>query len=153
MNRERIEIFVAGGQQLVEAYRGLTREQLLAVPIPGTWSLQQIAIHLLESDLIAADRMKRIAAMDRPLLVGYDETAFSQLPGASDLDAQMACELFACHREMLAVILRKLPDQSFARFGIHTESGKVTLSEMVDSYIEHLDGHMLHVLRKKQMVA
>lgn len=153
MNRERIEVFAKGGQQLVNAYQGLTRDQLLAVPIPGTWSLQQIAIHLLESDLIAADRMKRIAAMDRPLLIGYDETAFSQLPGVNEIDAHKACELFAYHREMLAVVLRKLPDQAFDRFGIHNEIGKVTLAEMVDKYIAHLDGHLVHVLKKKQMVA
>jgi hypothetical protein len=153
MNRERIEDFVSGGQQLVDTYRGLSRDQLLAVPIPGTWSLQQIAIHMLESDLIAADRMKRIAAMDRPLLIGYDETAFSQLPGINELDALKACELFAIHREMLAVILRKLPDQAFERFGIHNETGRITLSEMVDGYIQHLDGHMVHVRRKKQLLS
>jgi len=153
MNRERIEDFVTGGQQLVDTYRGLSRDQLLAVPIPGTWSLQQIAIHMLESDLIAADRMKRIVAMDRPLLIGYDETAFSQLPGINELDALQACELFAIHREMLAVILRKLPDQAFERFGIHNETGRITLSEMVDGYIQHLDGHMVHVRRKKQLLS
>jgi hypothetical protein len=152
MNRERIEVFVRGGQQLVDAYRGLSRDQLLAVPIPGTWSLQQIAIHMLESDLIGADRMKRIAAMDRPLLIGYDETAFSQLPGVNELDAFKACEMLASHRAMLAVVLRKLPDQAFDRFGIHNEIGKVTLAEMVDKYIAHLDGHLVHVLKKKQMV-
>ncbi|MDP1562637.1 MAG: DinB family protein [Pirellulaceae bacterium] len=153
MNRQLIEDFVNGGHQLVDAYRGLTVEQLLAVPIPGSWSLQQIAIHLLESDLIAADRMKRIATMDRPLLIGYDETAFSHLPGVNDLDAQKACELFAIHREMLAVVLRKLPDESFERFGIHNESGKVTLAEMVARYIKHLDGHLVHVARKKLLVS
>jgi hypothetical protein len=152
MNRERIEVFVRGGQELVDAFRGLRRDQLLAVPIPGTWSLQQIAIHMLESDLIGADRMKRIAAMDRPLLIGYDETAFSQLPGVNELDAFKACEMLASHRQMLAVVLRKLPDQAFDRFGIHNEIGKVTLAEMVDKYIAHLDGHMVHVLKKKQMV-
>lgn len=153
MNRDRIEVFVKGGQQLMDAYQGLSRDQLLAVPVPGTWSLQQIAIHMLESDLIAADRMKRIAAMDRPLLIGYDETAFSQLPGVNELDAQKACELFAIHREILAVVLRRLPDQAFQRFGIHNESGKVTLAEMVDRYIEHLDDHLVHVYKKKQMVS
>lgn len=152
MNRERIEVFVDGGRQLVEAYRGLTKEQLLAVPIPGAWSLQQIAIHLLESDLIAADRMKRIAAMDRPLLVAYDESAFSRLPGINDLDAHEACDLFSRHRRMLGTVLRQLPDEAFQRFGIHNESGKVTLAEMVDRYIDHLNGHLVHVMRKKALV-
>ena len=30
---------------------------MLAFPIPGTWSIQQIIMHLMDSDLIASDRM------------------------------------------------------------------------------------------------
>ena len=152
MTRQRIEAYEKGGSQLVEAYRSLTREQLLAVPIPGTWSLQQIAVHLLESDLIGTDRMKRIASMDRPLLIGYDENAFGRLPGVNDIDALEACQLFASNRKLTAIMLRQLPDVAFERFGIHNETGKVTLREMLDKYIEHLDSHMVHVLKKKAMV-
>jgi hypothetical protein len=94
MDRNLIEVYVAGGQQLREAYLGLSDAQLQAVPIAGTWSLHQIAIHMMDSDLIASDRMKRIACMDRPLLIGYDETAFSKLPGIEDIDAFEAIDLF-----------------------------------------------------------
>ncbi|MEZ6077367.1 MAG: DinB family protein [Pirellulaceae bacterium] len=143
----RIDTYVAGGKQLVDAYAGLTRAQLLAVPIPGTWSLQQIAIHLFDSDMVASDRMKRIAAMEHPLLIGYDESAVGRLPGTNELDAHQACSIFAQCRQMTATILRALPDESFARYGIHNEAGKVTLAEMIDSYIEHLDGHLAHAAK------
>src|SRR5688572_8589914 len=61
------------------AVAGLTREQLLAFPVPGTWSIQQIIVHLLESDLVATHRMRRIVAEDLPLVIGYDETRFAQV--------------------------------------------------------------------------
>ena len=79
MNRERIEVYARGGEKLRTAFQGLSHSDLTAYPIPGTWSLQQIGIHMMDSDLIGSDRMKRIAAMDRPLLIGYDETQFSLL--------------------------------------------------------------------------
>ncbi len=148
----QIDIYAAGGRKLVDAYNGLSQEHLLAIPIPGTWSLQQIAIHLLDSDLIGADRMKRIAAMDRPLLIGYDETAFNNLPGVEDLDAKLACQMFDQFRQMTASILRRLADESFSRFGIHNEDGKVTLAEMVAKYNKHLDGHLVHVAQKVAML-
>ena len=72
MDRTFIEDYVEGGQLMRSAFARLTREDLLAYPVPGTWSLQQIAIHLLDSDLIGSDRMKRVAAMDKPLLIGFD---------------------------------------------------------------------------------
>lgn len=152
MDRTKIEEYAAGGEKLRSAYRGLTRDQLLAVPIPGTWSLQQIVIHLMDSDLIASDRMKRVACMDRPLLIGYDETAFSTLPGVNEIDADEAIDIFDRNRKITARILRQLPDEAFERFGIHNESGKVTLAELVEGYIEHLDGHLEWVTKKRAMV-
>ena len=149
----RIDTYVAGGKQLVDAYAGLTRAQLLAAPVPGTWSLQRIAIHLFDIAMVASDRMKRIAAMEHPLLIGYDESAVSRLPGTNELDAHQACNIFAQCRQMTATILRALPDESFARYGIHNEAGKVTLAEMIDSYIEHLDGHLAHAAKKREMVS
>ncbi len=152
MDKSMIATYVAGGAKLVEAYSGLTKEQLLATPIPGTWTLQQIAIHLMDSDLIASDRMKRIACMEKPLLIGYDETAFSKLPGVNDLDAMEAIDIFARNRKLTAVILNKLPDDAFQRFGIHNEAGKVTLEEMLQNYISHLEGHLDWVYKKRAMV-
>lgn len=152
LDRNRIEVFSAGGQQLVQAFAGLSREDLLAVPIPGTWSLQQIAIHMLESDLIGCDRMKRIACMDKPLLIGYDESAFACLPGVDRLDVAEACQMFDKNRQMMATMLRAFPDAAFERWGIHNEIGKVTLAEMVDKYVHHLEGHLVHVYKKRGLL-
>ncbi len=152
MNRDRIEVYVSGGRRLSDAFQGLSKSDLLATPIPGTWSLQQIAVHMLDSDLIASDRMKRIAAMKTPLLIGYDETAFSQLPGTNEIDALEACDLFDRNRHMTAIILRHLPDQAFQRVGVHNESGLVTLEQMVDRYIDHLEGHLVHVRKKRALL-
>jgi uncharacterized damage-inducible protein DinB len=148
MDRSRIDVYAAGGQQLIGAFEGLTCERLFAVPVPGTWSLHQIAIHMMDSDLIGSDRMKRIAAMDKPLLIGYDESAFAKLPGTEKVDTLAACRLFDQNRQMTATILRALPDESFERWGIHNEIGRVTLGEMVEKYIHHLEGHLGHVYKK-----
>lgn len=152
MDRSLIEEYVQGGPRLQAAFKGLSRDELLALPVPGTWSLQQIAIHMLDSDLIGSDRMKRVAAMDKPLLIGFDETAFSRLPGINELDAHQACELFAINRQMTATILRALPEESFARFGVHNEVGKVTLAELIQKNVAHLEGHLAFVVRKRQLL-
>ncbi len=103
------------------AFAGLSRDDLLSEPVPGTWTLQQIAVHLLDSDLIGTDRMKRIAAMPTPLLIGYDETAVSKLPGANSLDIQQVCDMFDRNRQFTATILRALPDESFLRWACTTK--------------------------------
>jgi hypothetical protein len=76
MNRATIEQYVAGGQQLRAAYEGLTWEQLFAYPIANTWSLHQIAVHIMDSDLIGGDRMKRIACMVQRTLTSLTQLTF-----------------------------------------------------------------------------
>ncbi len=45
MDRQLIEQYAQGGQQMTRAFAGLTKDDLLSEPVPGTWSLQQIAVH------------------------------------------------------------------------------------------------------------
>jgi len=149
MDRSKIERYAAGGAELVKAYCGLSLEKLNAKQPDGSWTLHQIAIHMLDSDLIGSDRMKRIACMDNPLLCGYDETAFSNLPGSDQLNAFAACDLFQKNRAMTATILKALPDSTFRRTGIHTESGKVSLAEMLEKYIHHLEHHLAFIAKKR----
>ena len=149
MDRRKIELYAAGGAELVKAYWGLSQAHLHAKQPDGSWTLHQIAIHMLDSDLIGSDRMKRIACMDNPLLCGYDETAFSKLPGSNQLDPFVACDLFNKNRAMTATILQALPDAAFQRVGIHTESGKVSLGEMIGKYIDHLRHHLLFIAKKR----
>ncbi len=149
MDRRKIELYAAGGAELVKAYGGLSNTHLHAKQPDGSWTLHQIAIHMLDSDLIGSDRMKRIACMELPLLCGYDETAFSNLPGSNQLNPFLACDLFQKNRDMTATILHALPDVAFQRVGIHTESGKVSLAEMIDKYIDHLRHHLLFIAKKR----
>ena len=151
MDRSKIELYAAGGAELVRAYWGVSTAHLHAKPADGSWTLHQIAIHMLDSDLIGSDRMKRIACMDNPLLCGYDETAFSKLPGSEQINPFAACELFQKNRQMTATIFRALPDSAFQRTGIHTESGKVSLGEMIEKYIHHLDHHLIFIAKKRAM--
>ncbi len=153
MNRQIIEQYAAGALQPARAIAGLSREQLNAFPVPGTWSIQQIVIHLMDSDLIGADRMKRVAAEDRPpSLIGYDETAFAKNLFPSELDPQLACEVFAKNRQLTAEILKRLPDEAFSRTGNHNEDGVMTLEVLVGKYVKHLNHHLTFIDQKRKLL-
>ena len=153
MTRDLIQRYLAGATVPAQAIAGLTREQLNAFPVPGTWSIQQIVFHLMDSDLIAADRMKRVAAEDRPpTLIGYDETAFARGLFYDELDPRLACEIFEKNRLLTAEILRRLPEKSFERTGEHNEVGRVTLTDLLKTYVGHLDHHMKFVREKRKLL-
>ena len=68
-----VDRFADGGPLLVQACSNLSPEVCRDHPIPGTWSIAQLVAHLLDSDLVHADRMKRVIAEEEPALLAFDE--------------------------------------------------------------------------------
>lgn len=152
MDRVWIEKYAAGAAVPAQLLAGLTPAELNAVPVQGTWSLQQIFLHLMDSDLIGSERMKRVIAEENPILRAYDETAFANRLAYDHQDVEMACEIFRLNRIMTAALLRGLSDEVFARAGQHTERGHETLADLVQGYVEHLDHHLKFIHEKRRLL-
>jgi len=152
MDREWIDRYIAGADVLAQSVRGLTLAERNAYPVPGTWSIQQIVLHVMDSDLIAADRMKRVIAEERPTLIGFNEALFAKNLPYAELDADIACDVFAKNRRLTGEILRRLPDAAFERIGLHNEAGEITLADLVCTYVNHLDHHMQFVKKKRALL-
>ena len=153
-DRGAIDEYARGGEKLRLAIKGLSREELLAIPKGdpslGKWSIQQVVIHLMDSDLIAIDRLKRIIAMENPLLTGYDETLFAQKLRYDDQPAEDAVTILDMSFKMFGNVLRKLPDETFDRTGLHAERGSTTLGEYIVYMIKHMDHHLTFIHAKRK---
>ena len=149
MDRTLIDRYEADGELPAQAIAGLTRDELLARPIPGTWSVQEVVMHLMDSDLVGSDRMKRVIAEPGSTLLAYDENKWVKHLGYDDSDVKAACDVFRLNRKMTAAILRRLPDEVFRQSGTHTERGVETLEVLVKDYIEHARHHMKFVREKR----
>jgi uncharacterized damage-inducible protein DinB len=144
-----IDRFADGGPLLVQATAGLTPEQWRDHPIPGTWSVAELVAHLLDCDLVFADRMKRIIAEDSPTLVAFDEQAWINRLLSNDMPVDEAAALFAANRQWMARILRAQDEADFARAGNHTEKGKQTLTDVLAYATNHLDHHLKFLYAKR----
>jgi len=149
MDRSVIEAYAAGPAKVRAAVAGLTREELTARPGPGKWSILEVVVHLADSDAISIDRMKRILTEDNPQLLYADETAYVDRLFTHDQDLEDALTLMEAGRRQWARVLRKLPDAAFERAGTHNRRGRVTLGEMVASYVGHIDDHLKFVVGKR----
>lgn len=149
-----IEHYAHGGEKLSLAIRGLTREDMQIIPPPeqpklGKWTIQRVVVHLMDSDLIGADRMKRIIAEDNPTLIGYDETKFAAKLFYDEQSAEDAVKIVSLNRANFANVLRKLPEPAFTRPGTHNEKGRVTLAQQLRTYIDHLEHHLSFIHAKR----
>lgn len=150
--RAEIDRYEAGADVPRRAIQGLSAQDLDATPIPGTWTIRQIVVHLLESELAAVHRMRRIAAEERPLIIAYDESLLADRLDYAHEDVDRVCELFAILRRWNAPWLRRMPAETFGRAGVHNQRGLVTLADMVRMYVKHLDGHMVHLRKKRELL-
>jgi hypothetical protein len=150
---ELIEHYAAGGEKLSLAIRGLTRDDLLAVPDPaakvGLWSIQQVVIHCMDSDLVSIDRLKRMIAEDNPTLIGYDENKFATNLFYDEQPAEDAVKVVELARRTFAHVLRKLPPAAFERAGTHNERGKITVGGYLKAAADHLDHHIKFIHDKR----
>jgi len=147
-----LDTYAGQADNLTKSIAGLTREELLAFPVPGTWSIQQIVLHLVDSDLVHSDRMKRVIAEDKPLLIGYDESKFAARLHYDAQDITLACEIFSRNRHQMAGLLRHLVDADFQRVGIHNERGKVTLADLISGDVDHLSHHLKFIHEKRRLL-
>jgi hypothetical protein len=150
MDNELIEQYSQGGEKLRLAIRGLTEEDLKSFPVPGTWSIQQIVIHLMDSELISTDRMKRIIAEENPMLLGYDETKFSKSLFYHEQPAADAVTMIDLNRRMFTNVLRMLPEAELKRPGVHSERGNQTLGGYLQGVVDHLDHHLKFIYSKRE---
>lgn len=150
--RAAIDAYEAGADLPGRLIRGLTKSDLTAYPVPGTWSIQEIILHLMDSDLIASGRMKRTASEPHALIMNYDESAFARTLGYQRLDAELACELFRLNRRMTAAMLRQLPLEAFERQSVHSQRGLRSLYEYVTLYAQHLEHHAGFARNKRALL-
>ena len=152
MDRAIIEQYLADATLPARAIEGINNADLHAYPVPDTWSIQEIVLHLMDSDLIASERMKRVIVENHPTLVPYDESAFIKELFCNHLDAHTACEIFRLNRIMTASILNRLPDVAFQRSAYHPEKGRLTLAELVEGYVDHARYHATFIRNKRAML-
>src|SRR5438132_8158376 len=133
-----VDAYLAGVGQLRQAVAGLSREQLLARPVPGKWSTLEVVCHLADFDPILADRMKRVIAEERPSLLGADEQRFAAALAYHERDLEEELAIIERTRSQLARILRTLAPEALRRVGVHNERGPRTLEELLTTAANHI---------------
>jgi DinB superfamily len=148
---ELADAYLKGAADLRSAVEGMTREQLVARPVPGRWSTLEVVCHLADFEAVFAERMKRIIAFaETPLLVAADEQPFSKALMYHERDADEELALVEATRGQMARIIRRLSAEQLQRQGVHTVAGLVTLERVIQTAIDHVAHHLPFVIEKRK---
>ena len=148
--KKLIDDYAAGPQLLRETVKGMSREQLVARPVAGKWSTLEVVCHIADFDIVGADRIKRVIAENKPTLPDGDETAFAARLAYHQRDLEEELQTIGAIRAQVSRILRTLGDDDFARIGIHTAAGPLTLQQLVERMANHLPHHVKFIAEKRK---
>lgn len=154
---ERINSLItryADGPRLLEAaLAGVSPEELDFKPGPGDWSVREIVVHLADTDLVAASRIRYLIGEPGVTIVGFDQEHWgrSMNYAAQPLDAAVA--LFRALRTSTAAVLRQAPASVWEHAGMHTKYGTQTLEWIVGHFGDHLDAHRATIAKRRGQYA
>lgn len=145
-----IAVYRTGVDELRAAIAGMTLEQLQSRPIAGKWSTLEVVGHLSDAEQFYADRIKRTIALDKPLIIGVDPDRYTAAFDYNTRDVNLELQLLELTRQQLTPILLSLPDDAWQRAAVHSERGLLTLRQLVESTTQHIRGHLVHIVEKRQ---
>jgi hypothetical protein len=136
--------------QLKDSVAGLSDAQRRSHPVPGKWSIHEVVCHIADFEPISTDRICRVIALDRPALIGADESEFAKTLAYEDRDFDEQIHLIEVLRSHTARILKTLPDAAFERVGVHNEAGPMTLEQLLVRVTSHLPHHIAFINEKRR---
>jgi uncharacterized damage-inducible protein DinB len=144
-----ISAYEKGVEELQVAVAGMTGEQLRSRPVAGKWSALEVVCHIADCEQFFADRIKRTVAMDHPLLLGADGFRYPEPLHYQQHDLDEELDLVAVTRRQVARTLRLVAPDAWQRTAVHSETGLVTLRQLLLHAINHLRHHLRFVADKR----
>jgi uncharacterized damage-inducible protein DinB len=151
--QQLIERYLAGPAILRRSVEGVSPADFDAVPIASTWSIRQVVCHVADSEILYADRMKRIVAEDEPPLMQAEPEQFLAALAVSSRPIETELRLVELLREHVGQILCALPADCFRRRGIHSTDGPMTLEAALLRAVTHLPHHVAFIDAKRRALA
>jgi len=140
-----LERFRRGAELVAMSMTGAAGAELDYVPEPGKWSVRQIVCHLADSEIAGAMRFRQIVAEDRPIIQAFDEKAWAANLDYRKRKPSHVIETFRAIRAENYELLKSLPEEAFARVGIHSARGEMTLLDWLRIYTNHPEKHSMQL--------
>ncbi len=141
-------------EHFVELVRSLPQAELEFKPSPTAWSVHEIAVHLVDSEIVLQHRLKAILSEERPTFIAFDQDAWARRLNYASLDVEHHLEALLALRRAFAPVLETVTEEDQHRIGVHNEDGEITARMLIDKIcVTHLESHVKQVQRNRDAFA
>ncbi len=151
--KDLLERFRSGPGNLERSIDGLSEHELEFRPSPGKWTIREIVLHLCDSEIVGAYRIRCIMGEDDAQLIAYDQDKWAARLNYGKRNLSNAVELFRMLRKSTAELFVDMDDSIWTRSATHTERGRVTLADMVKLYADHCENHVAQIRKIKLQIS
>ena len=147
LRRELIEKIRHLPALLEEVVCDLSDEQLHTPYLAGEWTVGQNVHHLADSHLNSFIRLKLILTEDRPPLKGYDQALWAEMADERNTPIESSLTILRGLHHRWVVLFESLQDSDWQRVGMHSESGEMSVDDLLSYYAQHGEGHIDQIQR------
>jgi uncharacterized damage-inducible protein DinB len=150
------EAYRAAPGRLRAVLEGLSPEELRARPRTGKWSAIEITCHLVDSEIIAACRVRMALAQPGATFPGYDQDRWTPALAHQERDQrglETVLGLFESLRRETGLLLdRASPGDWEAAWGVHPDYGAITLRNLLELYADHGERHLQQIMTLRRLL-
>ncbi|MEM6778331.1 MAG: DinB family protein [Planctomycetota bacterium] len=143
-----IDAYSTGSVTLHAAMQTVDDHQLDLQPIEGKWSIREVVCHLADSEIVYADRIKRVLAEDNATFFEADPEQFRRSLRVKDRNIEAELNVVELIREHMAPILRSMDRRDFQRMGHHSLDGPMTIMTLLQRITDHIPHHVRFINEK-----
>jgi methionine--tRNA ligase beta chain len=116
-------------------------------PAPDRWSINEIAAHLADAEVVAAYRLRMIVAASGVSIQAFDQNRWAEAFRYGSLDALESAELFQAYRSGNLRLLGRLEPPQLDHYGEHVERGRESVAHLIRLYAGHDLNHLQQIER------
>jgi hypothetical protein len=140
--KSKIRSYGKAHTELKQALRKFPKRMWKFKPGPDRWSINEIIVHLADSEANSYIRCRRFIAEPGKPVLGYDEHGWSLALSYHKQNTEEALELFKCLRRGSYNLIKSLPDSVWSNTVEHSESGTMTFERWLEIYEKHTHSHI-----------
>ncbi|MCK9520524.1 MAG: DinB family protein [Dehalococcoidia bacterium] len=143
--QDLLDRYAHGPSLLRRALDGVDAGTVGRVPPGSDWSIRDVVTHLVDAELVRAVRIRTIIAEDEPPIVPFDEGLWKRRLQYLWRNLEGSVALFDQLCYSTAEILRHAGKDAWARAGKHPDRGILTVRDLVQAGIDHVEEHTAQV--------
>ncbi len=148
-----IRAYAEGPKLLEAAVAGIPEAELHFKPGPEHWSIHENVVHVADTDLVQAARVRYILAQPGSALIGFDQNLWASAMDYATQSFEGSLALLRALRASTTHLLRRAPAAAWEQTGMHTEYGPQTLEQGVQRYADHVHYHLRTIAKRRRQYA